>query len=139
MQLNLCTDYAIRIVISVARSGGILSSAKLAERIGISQSHVIRLSQMLCKGDVLCNHIGVNGGYSLSRPAEKITMYDVAQCMEKSMCVNRRLEPGAVSPRDAYGPCPTHRFYLKLQEAMDTAFRDVTLAGMLASGAETTK
>ena len=48
----------------------------------VSATYLSNVLQRLARGGVLRSHRGIAGGYSLGRPAEKITLRDVAEVVD---------------------------------------------------------
>lgn len=54
-----------------------LSAKEVADAYGIPAQLLAKILQQLTKGGLLRSHAGMNGGYSLSRPARQISAYEV--------------------------------------------------------------
>jgi Rrf2 family protein len=59
-----------------------LSAKDIAEAYGIPSQLLAKILQRLTKAGLLSSHAGMNGGYTLSRPAEKITAFDVIRAID---------------------------------------------------------
>ncbi|WP_416905826.1 RrF2 family transcriptional regulator [Micromonospora echinospora] len=83
MHVSARADYALRAALAIADRGGgeLVKAAALAEvqQIPLSVLHGILLD--LRRADVLVSHRGTEGGYSLSRPADRITVGDVLRAV----------------------------------------------------------
>lgn len=63
MQLNIATDYAIRIVIYMAKQRRIVSSRELSENLKISQPFIYKIMRKLNHAGILAINTGIHGGY----------------------------------------------------------------------------
>ena len=81
MQLNSSTDYAIRMLICLAKASGAVSSSKLAKAIGVSPRYLLQIGARLREAGFVHVGHGPAGGYQLSRPPAKISLIDVIMAM----------------------------------------------------------
>ena len=83
MQLNRSTDYAIRMLICLAKASGAVSSSKLARTIGVSPRYLLQIGARLREAGFVHVGHGSAGGYQLSRPPAKISLMDVIMAMNR--------------------------------------------------------
>ena len=82
MQLNRSTDYAIQMLVYLAKNGQTLSSTKLAASLGISYRYLLQISSKLrAAGLILAVH-GPSGGLKIFKNPEEISLHDVILSME---------------------------------------------------------
>ena len=75
--------YAVVALAELARSGDRPVPIKeLAERRGIPEQFLEQLFSTLRRAGQLTSHRGMRGGYTLSRPAEEITVLEVVQALD---------------------------------------------------------
>ena len=60
MQLNIATDYAIRIVIYMAKQRRIVSSRELSENLKISQPFIYKIMRKLNHAGILAINTGID-------------------------------------------------------------------------------
>lgn len=93
MHVSARADYALRAVLAIADTGGgeLVKAAILAKKqqIPLSVLHGILLD--LRRADLLVSHRGTDGGYSLSRPADRITVGDVLRAVGGTLTTVRGL------------------------------------------------
>lgn len=82
MQFNTSTDYAIRLILYLAKESKTVSSSKLSTAIGVSSRYLLQISAKLRDADLIEVTYGGNGGFNLLLPATKITLYDIVIVME---------------------------------------------------------
>ena len=82
MQLNRSTDYAIQMLVYLAKNGQTLSSTKLAASLGISYRYLLQISSKLrAAGFILAVH-GPSGGLKIFKNPDEISLYDVILSMK---------------------------------------------------------
>lgn len=131
MQLNLSTDYAIRIVLYLATMNRIVPSLELSTQMGIPQSFVFKINKKLKFAGIIKAHSGSQGGVSLALPADSITLYHIINVMESTTKINRCLEDDEYCSRFATSYCPVRKFYCKLQNDIEVSLENITIANLL--------
>jgi Rrf2 family transcriptional regulator, cysteine metabolism repressor len=75
--------YAVVAMAELARSGDRPVPIKeVAERRGMPEQFLEQLFSTLRRGGLLTSHRGMKGGYTLSRPADEITVLEVVQTLD---------------------------------------------------------
>lgn len=83
MHLNISTDYAIRMVLFLAKHTKKVSSSKLSKEIGISSRYLLQIAAKLRDAGIVDPSHGSGGGYELARPAKDINLFDIILVMEE--------------------------------------------------------
>lgn len=131
MQLNITTDYSIRIILYLAIKKEVTSSILIARDMGIPGKYLINLGAKLKYAGLVNTHKGKHGGYSLAKPPEDISIYDILLASEETIKINRCLEQDRYCSRDGAKSCQVRRFYCVAQEKMETYFKSITIADMM--------
>ena len=82
MQLNRSTDYAIQMLLYLAKAGKTVSSSKLAAAIDVSHRYLLQISAKLRAAGFIRAAHGPSGGLALDKAPEEISLYDVILGME---------------------------------------------------------
>lgn len=82
MQLNLQTDYALRVLMALAAGGRQASVEEIARQYGVSRNHLAKVAQKLQGEGFIATFRGRGGGMRLARPAEQIVVGDVVRRFE---------------------------------------------------------
>ena len=82
MQLNRSTDYAIQMLLYLAKAGKTVSSSKLAAAIGVSHRYLLQISAKLRAAGFIRAAHGPSGGLKLDKAPEEISLYDIILSME---------------------------------------------------------
>lgn len=79
MKLSSQEEYGLRCLLRIARAGegASLTLPEISEAEGISASYAAKLMRLLVRGGFVTSARGQAGGYTLSRPAEKIVIGEV--------------------------------------------------------------
>jgi Rrf2 family protein len=117
------------------------SSRDLAEFQGVSSSYVAKLFTQLEKAGIVMSAEGVRGGYRLARPADRISVLDVADALEggKPMFQCREIRRNCVlygdnPPKSATsGTCAIHAVMLEGEREMRRVLAARSLADIAAT------
>lgn len=82
MQLSLHTDYALRVLMTLAATDRHLSVDDIAQRFRISRNHLAKVAQRLQAEGLIETFRGRGGGMRLARPADTITVGEVVRRFE---------------------------------------------------------
>jgi len=116
MQLQISTDYAIRILQHLYKNEGELHTAmSIAESIDITYPFFIKIANKLKRDGFLRSVQGRNGGYVLGKRAHKINFYDVFVCMEGELQISKCLKRGSKCQNGEQIDCKMHMFLQGLQ------------------------
>lgn len=127
MQLNISTDYAIHIIMYMACKKGIVPSKELSDKLGIPQSYVFKVGKKLQKAGLIYSSAGTQGGFSLSKPAQQISMFDIIDTMENTTKINRCLEEDGEFDKIIYEDCSVKNVYFKIQKYFEEELQKMTI------------
>ena len=68
---------AVQAVVWLGKSGGIISSSMIANRVKTHATFVRRIMTSLCKADIIASKGGRDGGYYLEKTPADITLADI--------------------------------------------------------------
>lgn len=132
MQLNITTDYAIRLVYYLASVGRAAGRAEISDNMCIPRSSFGPIAQPLKQGGILDTQRGASGGYLLTKRPEDISLGEIINIMENTTRINCCLEEGQPCSRRAADSCPMRKFYSHIQLWLDKTFAQKTIASLLA-------
>ncbi len=129
MRLNKSTDYAIQMLLYLAKAGKTVSSSKLAAAMGVSHRYLLQISAKLRAAGFIRAAHGSSGGLALEKAPEEISLYDVILGME-----------GVVQTGDICG-IPSDEIsqvmlmlkneYRKVDRMLERSLKEITLARIL--------
>jgi Rrf2 family protein len=82
LRFSEAANLAVHACALLAASGGRVSARRLAERMGVSPSHLAKVLQRLAYRGILNSTRGATGGFSLTRPPSEITLLDLVQYVD---------------------------------------------------------
>lgn len=131
MQLNVTTDYAIRIVLYLTLKEKIISSKELSKEMGIPQNYVLKIARKLSHANLIKVHVGTQGGFSIQRKASEISLFMIIQIMENTTKWNRCLEEDSYCSRQGAASCPVRKVYCTLQSELEAKLSSITIQDLL--------
>jgi Rrf2 family protein len=124
------TDYAIRILLELARvGGGPLSVRELAERQGVPYAFARSIQRELVEAKLVTTRRGAHGGITLARPAAEITLRDIADAMQGDVaCSVCSRDPQWC---DRMSGCEVHQVWSEIDSMVGEYLATKSLAGLL--------
>ena len=84
MQLDKFTDYALRILVTLTvRAPARIPTSEVAAIFGLSENHLSKVATQLAREEFVTSERGRNGGLTLARPAEQISIGAVVRAMKR--------------------------------------------------------
>lgn len=125
------TDYALRLMVSLAKHGpdGSISTRALAEEQDVPYQLACKLMQQLHACKLVESCMGSRGGFRLDREPGRISLLDVVEVIQGRLSLNRCLLSKTCCPRIA--TCPVRAKMGELQSQMDEYLGKVTLADLI--------
>ena len=108
------------------------TSAEISAQMGIPQTVIATLARPLQEAGILTTPRGTGGGFTLSRRPEDISLHEIINIAEGTTRINRCLEEDGFCSRNGAPNCPVHKFYAHIQNYLDEAFKQKTIASLLA-------
>ena len=128
IRLAKLTDYGIALGTHFARhEQASLSARELAESTHIPLPTVSKLLKVLSGRGLLQSQRGVRGGYTLSRPAQQITVADMVCALEGPVSITECTEDTTCSIEHS---CSVKPHWQKINGAIRAALDGLTLADM---------
>lgn len=115
MKLSRTVDYAVRATLELARQGeqAPVPCSQLASAGGMPERFLLQILRNLVTHGILRSTRGVEGGYTLVRPIEEISLLEIIEAIEGPM---QEAAPPAEAEDDAQ-----RRLAQAIREVTDTA------------------
>jgi len=112
MKLGRSTGYGLLAVVYIAQNKdqGLILSTDVAKKHNIPWEHLQSIMQRLVRARILQSKRGPRGGFSLARPATKITVLDVVEAVKGPFDISLGFEE--CGPRDKFAT-KAERVYAK--------------------------
>lgn len=138
MQLQMTTDYAMRIVACMMTSGAIdksnlVKARDMAEKLGIDYQYSMKIINKLKKNGIIKSIQGCTGGYYLDKKAFDLTLFDVITVMEGEINLLHCLENNDCS-RNKSITCPVQLEFKELQDSFTNKLKEIKLKDILKNG-----
>ncbi len=132
--ISQTAEYALRAVVhlaSVDQSGTTSQTTQqIADATQVPVGYLSKVLQGLSRAGVIASQRGLGGGWSLSRAAAAISVFDVVQPVDPI----RRIEECPLG-LEAHGTalCPLHRSLDEAAANLEKSFRETTIAILIAN------
>ena len=134
LRLNRLTDYAVVVMAQMARPGNRVRTAQqIAQETGVPLPTVSKLMNALARDSLVASQRGAAGGYTLSRPADEITVAQIIQALEGPIALTACVD-GSNGHCDVASLCPMRGNWDKVNKAIQNALSQVTLEDMSGPG-----
>jgi Rrf2 family protein len=130
VRVSAKVDYALRAMLELAAAGGLVKGEQLATAQGIPQKFLETILVDLRHAELVASRRGVDGGYSLGKPADEISIADVIRAVEGPIATVRGIRPDDIvydGPARALAPV-----WVELRTAMRGVLEETTLADVVA-------
>lgn len=128
-------EYAMRVVAHLSAQDAPATTRQIAEATKVPASYLSKVLQSLNRSGLVNSQRGLHGGSVLARPAEQITLYDVAQAIDPIQRI-------ATCPLgiESHGTrlCPLHKRLDQTMALVEESFRNVTISGLLSEPSDST-
>jgi Rrf2 family protein len=120
LRINRQTDYAVRVVLALAKQneGTRLSSPTIQREMLIPPALMPRIVAELAKAELIRTFPGRDGGMTLARPANKITLRDVVEAFEGPILLSQCLQARGEEDCPFRVNCPVSPKWGRVQVAM---------------------
>lgn len=105
MRINSSTNYAIKMLICLSRSLGVIPSNKLSQEIGVSSRYLLQIGSKLKAAGLIETHHGSTGGYTLAKSPSEIDLLSIIKIMEASQSKSVSVVRGQLDAIDAEYQC----------------------------------
>jgi Rrf2 family protein len=128
--ISQTVEYALRAVVYLAdQAPAARTTQQIAEVTRVPPAYLAKVLQSLARAELVHSQRGLHGGFTLTRPAAELTIWDVVDGVEPLRRI-RECPLGLQSHRQRL--CPLHK---KLDDALaeiERVFRGTTIADVLS-------
>lgn len=105
-----------------------ISIKSIAEKINVSEYYLEQLFSQLRRAGIVRSIRGAHGGYTLSRPPNEVTVYDIIEVLEGSIEISDCIEDTTCNNSDS---CATRLLWIRFKESIDGVLKSTTLQDMV--------
>ena len=120
LKINRQTDYAVRVVLALAKRGEAirLSSAEIQREMMIPPALMTRIVAQLAREGLINTFPGRDGGLMLPRPAARISLKDVGEAFEGPILLSDCMQAKSEDDCPFRTNCPVRSKASRVQVAM---------------------
>ena len=132
MRITLESDYALRIVSTLAVQEGVTDAKTLSEKTSVTLRFTLKILHKLVQGNILSSYKGVNGGYKLKKKASDITLKSVIELIDGPIIIARCLDSGeGCSLNQDKTACIYHHIFDTISIDVAKKLGSITIADVL--------
>ncbi len=94
MRITKETDYALRIMAILASNNGIADAKTIADEAGVPPRFSLKILRKLMSFGLVKSYKGANGGYTLDKSPDNITLKQVVEAIEGPITISLCLSEG---------------------------------------------
>ncbi len=132
LRLSKLTDYAVVVLVRLARTDGVQTSPGIAATTGIPEPTVAKVLKTLAAGGLVASQRGARGGYRLLPPRGAIPTADVIAAIDGPIALAACVD-GSLTECESQGLCPVRGRWDPVNDAIHQALSSITLADMQAA------
>jgi len=132
MLLTKKSEYALLSLVSIAQSNTPKNVDLLATELNISKSFLAKILQNLAKNEILNSYKGNNGGFTLKKPCEELTILEITTIAEQKLpTVFECTTTGVTCESNKEGKCTIFPLLNNLQFKINDFLNQLTLKDIL--------
>lgn len=130
LRLTRKSDYALIALKHLAEmpEGHAQSAKEIAEMYHIPTPLLAKVLQTLARARLVTSHAGIHGGYSLARPADKITAFEVIRSIEGPLFISSCTTPHGDC--EILGYCTVREPLRKLNDVLHGLLNDLRISDL---------
>ena len=130
MHITQESDYAIRIVYCLAKSGGRRDARSISEEMCVTLRFSLKILGKLASSGIVNSYKGNRGGYELASAPSQVSLKDVITAVEGPYHLSRCTQDG-VCNRGASGTCAFQPLFCKLSDEINQKLQSVNFQMLL--------
>lgn len=132
MHITLESDYAVRIVIFLAKQDHRIETNTIAENTGVTLRFALKILRNLVACGIVKSYKGTKGGYELNRSPEEITLRDILKATEGEYNFSRCLKGNGVDcSHPNSSECKVQEEFLKISNTVRKMLGEVTIKDVM--------
>lgn len=134
MRITLESDYALRIITSLAKSQDLIDAKTLAEETQVTLRFTLKILHKLVQGDFVSSYKGAKGGYRLKMSANDITLRSVIELIDGPIVLARCLDTDEIcSLNHDKTSCIYHHIFEKISLDVAEKLGGITISDVISA------
>ncbi len=127
-------DYAMRIVYSLAKSGGRRDARSISEEVCVTLRFSLKILGKLSAAGIVNSFKGNRGGYELARPPADVSAKDVLCAVEGPYALSRCIQDDNECNRNMTASCAFRKAFCAISDNLNAQLDNVSFADLLREG-----
>ena len=133
MELTKAGDYGFLGIMYLARQPEkrVVRLSEISENEDIPEKFLAKIFQSYTRSGLVKSHRGARGGFSMAKPADKITAKDILESVQGPIYLTRCLNDSESCERK--DTCNLRKIWIKSQDHLNSLLEKKTLADLITS------
>ncbi len=132
MRITLESDYALRILSTLAETDQVTDAKTLSQKTSVTLQFTLKILRKLVQGALVCSYKGINGGYKLKRPPAEISLKDVIELIDGPIIIARCLSTAEeCALKQDKASCAYHHIFDSISLDVAKKLGKITIADVL--------
>ena len=119
LKLNKTTDYAIRVVVFLRKTGQWKTKIEISEEMGIPRKYLQAVLDKLREAGIVDSTRGINGGYTLKKEWYDIKLIDIIKTTEAAVNINTFNDTEDINTKQLKSYLPVQSYFDKVQNEIE--------------------
>lgn len=130
MKITNASEYAIRAILHMALNPEkVYTISEIFSEVDAPQKFLAKILQKLSAKKILASSRGVKGGFKLNKPIDKISLFEIYECVDGPMALNKCLIDGYKCQREI--TCPIHKVWEKAQNQLKETLSEKSIKDLI--------
>jgi Rrf2 family protein len=129
MKIPTMLRYGVRMVVTLAQKGEVMSTAGLAKEMVVSPLYLRQLAPVLERAGIIEGFRGARGGYRLKVRPGDITLFEIIQAFDEDFSLLDCIKSTNSCPRSS--DCTTRYLWKDLSDVLKKTLQDMTLKQLM--------
>lgn len=137
MRITQEADYALRIACMLAKNKNErVGAAQISEKTSVSARFALKILHKLVTGGIVRSYKGANGGYTLAREAEQITLRDIIELIDGPLAISKCIDDSHQCSREGVdkSECVLYHIFCRINDGVATKLERISVADVVESG-----
>ncbi|MBO5906531.1 MAG: Rrf2 family transcriptional regulator [Clostridia bacterium] len=132
MRITQESDYALRIVTTMALHGDIIDASTISEETSVSQRFALKILNKLVKSKIISSYKGSKGGYTLAKSPSEITLKSVIELIDGPIAIARCVDSAEnCSLKCDKTACVYHHIFDSISSDLARRLDNITISDMM--------
>src|SRR4030042_5115166 len=132
MKIPTMLRYGVRMVVTLAQKGEVMSTAGLAKEMVVSPLYLRQLAPVLERAGIIEGFRGARGGYRLKVRPGDITLFEIIRAFDEDFSLLDCIKSTKSCPRSP--DCTTRYLWKDLSDKLKHTLQDMTLTELIDKG-----